>query len=585
MSNGNEKSSTKKRGSDRTNFEESAKQLSKKSEFQNLSNIWYISLIILSSICLLGLLSIYFLVLVAPSDVKFIIKKAGLTVTIIGGSGLFFVVLKLYLNAYTKIVKLLLTIMASFAMLFSTTSIVNLSNYNKAGKEFPLKAEMFKGYEELMGGDLDSAEETFRTLSQSKGQGEILGKEGLVSVYAVKGQANKALKLAEEVEKMAPDRGHVNTVKADILYIKGQKNKAKAEIQKAVRKKAAALNKKAVALNKLGRLEASVGNLAQAREFFDEAIAIDPYYIVAMANSGQTYEKKGKWAKALDAYRQALALNKDDIFAAALAKNDIARKKRLDSLTKLLAAKYRSLQESTPKEEDSWTSRPMVLSFMDFQESGGLSERNGFSSVLTNELSDRLNASGRVQVVDGFLIGRLLEELNIESSDITNSAAGSKLGKMLDVKIIGIGSIYHLQSGMVMSLKLIDTETFELPKVINRQFDSSVSLDTELNHLNREILTALIQKYPLRGFVVKASKDRIMINLGSKQGVSENTKFKVLKERKPIEYKGKILHSAPKTIAQLQVVQIEPDLCYTRILNQQSSIASDYKVQEEIDNP
>ena len=39
MSSGNEKPSTKKRGSDTNDFEESTKQISKKSEFQNLSNL------------------------------------------------------------------------------------------------------------------------------------------------------------------------------------------------------------------------------------------------------------------------------------------------------------------------------------------------------------------------------------------------------------------------------------------------------------------------------------------------------------------------------------------------------------------
>jgi len=456
-----------------------------------------------------------------------------------------------------------------------------------------LEAKMVKGYAELKGGDLDAAEKTFRTLSQSKGQGEVLGDEGMVSVYARKGQTKKALELAEKVEKKAPDRGHVNTVKADILYAKGQKKEAQAEYRKAVRKKSAAPFQKAVALNKLGRLQASLGNLSQARELYDQAVAIDPYYIEATANSGQTYEKEGKWNKALDAYRQALAVNKDDVFAAALAKraqsmvalqNDVERKKRMDGLVKRLAERFRKQQESKPEEEDTWTSRPMILSFVDLQEKGGLSERDGFSSVLMIQLSDQINASGRIQVVERILIEKLLEELNLGSSDLADPDTALKLGKVLAAKIIGTGSLYYLPAGTILSLRLIDTETSALPKVINRQFDPSVSLDTELNHLNREILTALIQKYPLRGFVVQASQDRIMINLGSKQGVSKDTKFEVLKEQEPIKYKGKLLRSAPKTIAQLQVVQVEPDLCYARILNQQSSIAHDDKVQEKLEN-
>jgi hypothetical protein len=221
---------------------------------------------------------------------------------------------------------------------------------------------------------------------------------------------------------------------------------------------------------------------------------------------------------------------------------------------------------------------------VDLQEKGGLSERDGFSSVLMLQLSDQINTSGRIQVIERILIEKLLDELNLGSSDLADPDTALRLGKVLAAKIIGTGSLYYLPAGTILSLRLIDTETSALPKVINLQFDPGVSLETELNHLNHEILTALIQKYPLRGFVVQASQDRVMINLGSKQGVNKDTKFEVLKEPKPIKYKGKLLRGAPKTIAQLQVVQVEPDLCYAHIINQHSTIARDDKVQEKIEN-
>jgi tetratricopeptide (TPR) repeat protein len=457
-----------------------------------------------------------------------------------------------------------------------------------------LAAKMVKGYAELKEGDLDAAEKTFNSLSQSAGQGKVLGDEGMVSVYARKGQTKKALELAERVEKKAPDRGHVNTVKADILYAKGQKKEARAEYRKAAGKQSAAPYQKAVALNKLGRLQASLGNLSQARELYDQAVAIDPYYIEATANSAMTYEKEGKWDKALDAYRQALELNKDDVFAATLAKraqsmvalqNDVERKKRMDGLVKRLAERYRKQQQSKPKEpEDTWTSRPMIMTFVDFQEKGGLSERDGLSSVLMLQLSDQLNASGRIQVVERILIEKLLEELDLGSSDLADPDTALRLGKVLAAKIIGSGSIFYLPNGNILSLRLIDTETSAVPKIINRQFGPSLSLDKELNLLNHEILTAIKKEYPLQGYIVQASSDRILINLGSKQGVSQDTKFEVLKEKEPIKYKGKILRGASEVVALLQMVQVEPDLSYARILSQQSSIARDDKIQEKVEN-
>jgi tetratricopeptide (TPR) repeat protein len=456
------------------------------------------------------------------------------------------------------------------------------------------EAKMVKGYAELKDGDLSAAEKTFNSLSQSTGQGKILGDEGMVTVYARKGQTKKALALAARVEKKAPDRGHVNTVKADILYAQGQKKEARKEYQKAASKPSGAPYQKAAALNKLGRLQASLGQLPQARELYDQAVAIDPYYIEATANSAKTYEKEGKWDKALKGYSQALALNKDDIFAATLAQrarrmvalqNDVERKKRLDGLVKRLAERYRKQQQSKTREpEDTWTSRPMIMTFIDFQEKGGLSERDGLSSVLMLQLSDQLNASGRIQVVERILIEKLLEELDLGSSDLADPDTALRLGKVLAAKIIGSGSIFFLPNGNILSLRLIDTETSAVPKIINRQLDPSLSLDKELNLLNHEILTAVKKKYPLQGYIVQASSDRILINLGSKQGVRQDTEFEVIKEKEPIKYKGKILHGASEVVALLQMAQVEPDLSYARIVSQKSSIARDDKIREKMKN-
>jgi hypothetical protein len=263
---------------------------------------------------------------------------------------------------------------------------------------------------------------------------------------------------------------------------------------------------------------------------------------------------------------------------------DVAQKKRIDTLVKELAARYRSQKETLSKTEDTWTSRPMVLSFIDFQEKGGLSERDGFSSVLTSDLADQLNASGRVQVVERILLDRLLEELNIGSSELADPETALRLGKVLAAKLIGTGSFYYLPDGTLLSLRLIDVETSALPKVVTRQFGPQVSLGKELHQLNREILKTIIQKYPLQGYVVQVTGDQVMINIGSRQGVVPGTKFEVLEEQEPITYKGKLLRSSPKPVAQIEVAQVEPDLCYASISKKERPLKTDDKVKERLED-
>ena len=83
---------------------------------------------------------------------------------------------------------------------------------------------------------------------------------------------------------------------------------------------------------------------------------------------------------------------------------------------------------------------------------------------------------------------------------------------------------------------------------------------------------------------MQASSDQILINLGSKQGVVLGTKFDVLRDQKPIKYKGKILQGSPKSIAQIEVNQVEPDFCHARVLRQVQEIHQDDKIQEKMVN-
>lgn len=453
-----------------------------------------------------------------------------------------------------------------------------------------VKAKTVKGYAALKGGDIKEAERSFNELQKEK-EGRILGKEGLAAVYAKKNQPEKALQLVKEVEQESPDRSYVHVIKGDILYAQNKKKEAGEAYQTAVKKKGTEPYQEAVKYNQLARLYASSGEYKKAHELYDRAVAIDPYYIEGTTNKGLAYEKEGRWDKALESYRQALEVEKNDSFALVLAKKaqemldlqkDIERKKRMDQLVKDLVERYRTQKSTMSKGEDTWTSRPMVLSFVDFQEKGGLAERDGFSTVLITQLGDYLNGSGRVKVVDRILIERLLEELNLGSSDLADPETALKLGKILAAKLIGTGSIFYMPDSTLLSFRLIDTETSAIPQVTTKQLGEPVSVEKELFHLNREILKTVMLKYPLRGYIVKSTGDQFIVNLGSNQGVVQGTRFEVIEDQEPINYKGKILKASPKSVAEIEVVKVEPDMCYVQVVKQERPPKTDDKVQEKI---
>ncbi|MGD2029579.1 MAG: tetratricopeptide repeat protein [Desulfobacterales bacterium] len=455
-----------------------------------------------------------------------------------------------------------------------------------------VKAKTVQGYAALKEGRLDEAEKTFYNLSRKKGEGEILGKEGLSTVYAKKGQTEKALNVTKEIEKKAANRAYPHVVKGNLLYRQNKVKEAESEYKKAIRKKEETYHS-AVAYNQLGRIYAGRGDYKKSRELYDQAVAMDPYYIEATSNKGLTYEREGNWEKALEAYRNAQAVNPDDPFAAVLAdkaqarlilEKDLEKKRVLNNKVKELVAKYNSGIREDVSGDDSWTSQPVILSFFDFMETGGLAERDGFVAVISAQLSRQLEASGRVQVVDSILIERLIKALGLNKKDLADKETTLRLARALDATLLVKGSVYYLPGGPLLKINMINIDTPEKSTVVTRQFSSDIRVKKDLHWLNREILTDIILHYPLQAYVVKVSGHQVLINLGLREGVVNGTIFNVIEEKAPVVYKGKSFQPEPSVMAQVHVVKIEPEFSYGHIKNQRRPIKPDDKLRENIDN-
>lgn len=456
------------------------------------------------------------------------------------------------------------------------------------GKRHP-QTQLLGAWAALKAGDLPGARQIFEELARQGGPARTDAVEGLAAVSAAEGRHPEALELLRQLERQAPDRGYGHLLRGDILYANGRKEAAESEYRLAAEKRSPLAFQRIEPLNRLGRLEAEKKRYDAAHRYYDQAIEIDPYNIESTANKGVAYEREGRWNQALEAYQKAVSVDRGDGVAAALARQmqeklalqeDADRKRRLDELVRDLARRYREQARPPQPGLDAWTSPPLVATFIDVEEKGFLSDRDGLSGVLTSRLAELLNASGRMQVVDRRLLERLLEELNLGSSELADPATALKLGRVLAARLIGTGALVHTGAGSLVSLRLIDTETTVIAKVITRPVDLQRRLDADLFALNREILETVARAYPLQGFVVRLEENGVLLNIGQRQGVVAGTPFEVLREAAPVTYKGKTLEGSMTPVARLKVVQVEPDFSRARIVHQEAPLAADDKVRE-----
>jgi tetratricopeptide (TPR) repeat protein/peroxiredoxin len=451
-----------------------------------------------------------------------------------------------------------------------------------------VQARVTGAYAALNQGKVEESRIAFARLAD---QGQAAGIEGLSAVAAKKGQVQRALELAAKAEQADPGRGYVHVIKADVLYSQNKKQAAEKEYQKALTKKTIEPYHRAKAYNQLGRIRTEQGRYDQARELYDQAETADPYYIEAATNKGLLYEKQGRYDQALASYARARRIDDTDRFSLVLQKKLLAmlemernqsEKSRMDALVKELAQRYRDRKPAKSQAAaDGWTSRPMVLSFVDMRQSGGLPEQDGFATVLTDQLSEALNAAGRVQVVERALVEKLLQELNLGSSELADPAAALELGKVLSARLIVTGALYYQQGDYLLTLRLIDTETTRIIKVLTAELEGPAAVVKDIGLLSRRILDMVTAQYPLQGYVVQAEADQVVVNLGAGQGVVAGTRFDILEPSEPVTYRGRQLQGLAKVIGQVEIVHVEADFCRGRILHTGRPVARDDKLREK----
>ena len=496
-----------------------------------------------------------------------------------------------YFQGGGKSTETMLLSLAEHALQQRNTGIAKALS-NEVAKKDPNnpRANMVKGYAELKEGDLKSAETTFYNLSRGQGEGEVLGKEGLTQVYAQKGQPEKAMQMADEVQQKSGQRAYAHVVRGDLLYSQNRAQEAEAEYRKAVSKNEGQAQHRAAAYNQLGRIYAIRGDYKQSMQMYDQAVTLDPFYVEATSNKGMAYERQGLWDNALEAYRRAQTIDRNDPFAATLTRHanemiliekDPDRKQRIEKHVDLCVQRYREqADDPSSNPQDSWTSGSMIMTLIEPVESGGLSRRDGFSRILALHLTQQLNASGRIQVVEPVLIEWVLKILGLSSSDLADEAVAARLAKAFGATLIGRGSLYHLSDGTLLSLKLIDIRKQRTSERIERQFASAATLKNDLHWLNRQMLTAVMSAYPLQAFVVEVTGHQVLMNLGAQQGVVLGALFDILEEKPEIDYKGKKFRPEPAAMATIEVVKVDAEFAYAHIKEQRRPIRLEDKLRE-----
>lgn len=422
-----------------------------------------------------------------------------------------------------------------------------------------------KGYVLLSQGKLDAAESEF---------GEIASATGLARVSLERGDTKAVV---ENADKAAGDP-YAAALKSAALAREGKVDEAVSALP-ADAGTVPEWQQSEVA-NLKGRVAETAGKPEEAAGQYREAVALDPYNVVALSNEGAALRASGNLEGAKQALEKAVETSGGDPAAALLLKqvaaelaaaNDTRRGELIRSQIADLGARYKEMKESGALDaRDAWSTAPLVLAFLPSGEGGAMVfDRSGMDQLVLRELETGVQASGKAMVVERAMLDQLLQELDLGSSDLASGDVQRRLGRVLSAGALGFVSFVRTGPQVTAYLRVVDTETTEIAlqaSEILQENDPAPGVSA----LTAKIVRDFAEKRELKGLIADASSDdAVIVNLGARHGVAVGDGFTVLKEGAPVEVGGRVIARRQVPVGKLTVTEVNDEYAVCKVTARQ----------------
>ena len=430
----------------------------------------------------------------------------------------------------------------------------------------------------LRNGKAADAENAF--LAMAQGDHAADGLEGLSAVYYETGRSQEAQQKAAQALQDDPKRAYAHVILGKIALDGQDFETARNEFLTATRTPDALEWQTSAAYNQLGRLYAANGDNTNAVTNYAQAAKLDPKSVEARANQGVVLARMGKMDEAQKVLEEAQQTSPNDVMIASLLR-DVSMRQQLAADTERQARIRESIndliarQDSRPLPaagtQDEWTSKLVTITFMDMRSVGLIPGREGENDYLLLMLTQAFQQDGRIKVVDRTMLDALLNELKISSSDLADPRTALKLGRLLSAKLIATGSIIRDTQSVQVSMRVIETETSDVPVALAEPMDKNIPIGEVAKKLSAMLISKIKGCFPLRGVIKQVRGDEVTLNIGSDVGVTVGTKLAIVEPR--VQGEGRIL-------GMVEVTQVNKGDSTAKILDKKMAVIANMKVEE-----
>ncbi len=390
--------------------------------------------------------------------------------------------------------------------------------------------EVMAAFDRVHRGDLESAEEMFTALSNEREERRSVGLMGRAAVALARGQKKPAKEMCETSRKLSDAPSYCWVLEGRIAYEQGDVEQAKLFFSQALSDESTLSGwQRSEAANGLGLIAANEGATGTAGQLYARAVELDPSNSEALSNQARILEESGNLDAAIELYQRGLKADPDDRVLALLLRDAELRSKlaqdraRQNAIAKTAARLVAS--NARESQGDGWSTLPLTVSVMPFEEKGAPAARLGETAFLEGSLRAGLEDSKGIQLVDRALLGSVLSELELSSSALTDQQTALRVGKIMSARVLVGGTIVRLGDEAQVTLKLVDTETTRILESVNVIFEIDDRASQKAEALRGALTQALSSAVPLRTRVTQSQKGRAQLPVGSDSGLAVGDVF------------------------------------------------------------
>lgn len=245
-----------------------------------------------------------------------------------------------------------------------------------------------------------------------------------------------------------------------------------------------------------------------------------------------------------------------------------------------LAKKYQNEVAQTSDDKDLWTSRSIALFFV-ARDSGDPEDvmADIGAERLIHKIMGQLGKDFRITILEREYLNTLLKELDLGSSPLADPDHHLKLGRIVSGNLFTICSIGHLEGTWQASLRIIASETSKIEAALTETWGDSEDLDTVAKGIVKQIISEIERAFPIKGRIKHFFTDqRVMLNIGFRQGVEEGMQFSALKDIDILNADGEPIEKDEAGVASLKVVEVREGFCYAKVLERSDDLIPGMRV-------